>query len=56
MRALLDRGLTRPQVLLVDLDDELLTTGEAAKLLDCSLQHVVDLCKNEDLPFTSVGR
>lgn len=35
---------------------ELLTTGEAAKLLNSSRQHVVDLCKRGDLPFTTVGR
>ena len=36
-------------------DDELLTTGEAATLLNCSRQHVVDLCDRGDLPFTTVG-
>ncbi len=36
--------------------DELLTTGEAAKLLNVSRQHVVDLCEGGDLPFVSVGR
>lgn len=35
---------------------ELLTTGEAAKLLNSSRQHVVDLCERGDIPFTSVGR
>lgn len=35
---------------------ELLTTGEAAKLLNSSRQHVVDLCERGDLPFTTVGR
>lgn len=35
--------------------DELLTTGEAAKLLNSSRQHVVDLCERGDLPFTTVG-
>jgi excisionase family DNA binding protein len=34
--------------------DELLTTGEAAKLLNSSRQHVVDLCDRGDLPFTTV--
>lgn len=36
--------------------EELLTTGEAAKLLNSSRQHVVDLCDRGDLPFVSVGR
>lgn len=36
--------------------DELLTTGEAAKLLNSSRQHVVDLCDRGDLPFTTVGQ
>jgi excisionase family DNA binding protein len=35
--------------------DELLTTGEAAKILNCTRQHVVDLCDRGDLPFTTVG-
>lgn len=36
--------------------DELLTTGEAAKLLNASRQHIVDLCDSGDLPFQTVGR
>lgn len=35
--------------------DELLTTGEAAVLVNSSRQHVVDLCERGDLPFTTVG-
>lgn len=35
--------------------EELLTTGEAAKLLNTSRQHVVNLCNQGDLPYTSVG-
>ena len=35
--------------------DDLLTTGEAAKLLNSSRQHVVDLCNRGDLPFVTVG-
>jgi excisionase family DNA binding protein len=35
--------------------DELLTTGEAARLLNSSRQHVVDLCNRGDLPFVTVG-
>ncbi|MGI8537219.1 MAG: helix-turn-helix domain-containing protein [Mycobacteriales bacterium] len=33
----------------------LLTTGEAARLLGTSRQHVVDLCNRGDLPYTLVG-
>ena len=36
-------------------DDDLLTTGEAATLLNSSRQHVVDLCEAGELPFTTVG-
>ncbi len=35
---------------------ELLTTGEAARLLGASRQHIVNLCNAGDLPFTTVGR
>ena len=35
--------------------DMLLTTGEAARLLNSSRQHVVDLCERGDLPFTTIG-
>lgn len=34
---------------------DLLTTGQAARLLGCSRQHVVDLCVRGELPFVSVG-
>jgi excisionase family DNA binding protein len=36
--------------------DAALTTGEAARLLGTSRQHVVDLCTRGALPFESVGR
>jgi len=36
-------------------EDELLTTGEAARILDASRQHVVDLCERGDLPFVTTG-
>lgn len=36
-------------------DDEMLTTGEAAQILNSSRQHVVDLCNRGDLPFVTVG-
>src|SRR6266567_2483790 len=38
--------------------DELITTGQAAQLLGCSRQHVVDLCERGDFDFqtTSVHR
>jgi excisionase family DNA binding protein len=35
--------------------EELLTTGEAAKLLNSSRQHVVDLCERGELPYSTVG-
>jgi excisionase family DNA binding protein len=35
---------------------DLLTTGQAAKLLGCSRQHVVDLCEQGRLPCRTVGR
>lgn len=35
--------------------DDLLTTGEAAVLLGCSRQHVVDLCVSGDLPYVTTG-
>jgi excisionase family DNA binding protein len=35
--------------------DDLLTTGEAAKILNTSRQHVVDLCERGDLPFVTAG-
>ncbi len=35
--------------------DELLTTGEAAQILNTSRQHVVDLCERGDLPFVTTG-
>jgi excisionase family DNA binding protein len=35
--------------------EDLLTTGQAARLLSCSRQHVVDLCARGELPFVSVG-
>jgi excisionase family DNA binding protein len=35
--------------------DDLISTGEAARLLGCSRQHVVDLCLQGVLPFVSVG-
>jgi excisionase family DNA binding protein len=37
-------------------DDDCLTTGEAAALLGTSRQHVVNLCRSGDLPYTTVGR
>ena len=36
-------------------DIDLLTTGQAAALLGCSRQHVVDLCDRRELPSTSIG-
>jgi excisionase family DNA binding protein len=37
-------------------EDQLLTTGEAARLLSTSRQHVVDLCERGDLPFVTTGK
>lgn len=36
--------------------DDLLTTGEAARLLGTSRQHVVNLCERGLLPHTTTGR
>lgn len=36
-------------------DDELLTTGEVARILNTSRQHIVDLCERGDLPFVTTG-
>jgi excisionase family DNA binding protein len=36
-------------------DRELLTTGQAATLLGCSRQHVVDLCERGDISSLTVG-
>jgi excisionase family DNA binding protein len=36
-------------------NDDLLTTGEAAKLLGTSRQHIVDLANRGDLPVVMVG-
>ena len=40
----------------LDESEVLLTTGEAAKLLSSSRQHVVNLCNSGDLPYETVGR
>lgn len=37
------------------MEHDLLTTGEAAKLLGCSRQHVVDLCDEGKLPYQTTG-
>lgn len=37
-------------------EDESLTTGEAAQILNSSRQHIVDLCRRGDLPFATTGR
>jgi len=44
MRTALTEELTRAE------SERLLTTGEAARLLGTSRQHVVDLCTAGDLP------
>ncbi|CAN5735337.1 helix-turn-helix domain-containing protein [soil metagenome] len=37
-------------------DPDLLTTGEVALVLHASRQHVVDLCEQGDLPYSTIGR
>lgn len=37
------------------MDTTLLTTSDAARLMGCSLQHVVDLCSTGRLPYLSMG-
>ena len=44
-----------PHVLDEHAASELLTTGEAARLLNSSRQHVVDLCDRGELPFVTTG-
>jgi excisionase family DNA binding protein len=50
-----DGGVEPTDELTGEVTDELLSTGEAARLLGVSRQHVVDLCSRGDLPFVSVG-
>lgn len=38
-----------------DEGDDLLTTGEAARIMGVSRQHVVDLCDRGELPYVTVG-
>jgi excisionase family DNA binding protein len=38
-----------------DIAGDLLTTGQAAVLLGCSRQHVVDLCQSGALPCVTIG-
>lgn len=47
---------THAQTLASPEGDQLLTTGEAARILGVSRQHVVDLCEAGDLPHTLVGK
>lgn len=42
-------------IIVADDRDNLLTTGEAAKILNSSRQHVVDLCDRGELPFVTIG-
>jgi excisionase family DNA binding protein len=35
---------------------ELLSTGDAARLLGASRQHIVDLCESGELPYVTTGR
>lgn len=47
---------THAQTLASREGDQLLTTGEAARILGVSRQHVVDLCEAGDLPHTLAGK
>ena len=35
--------------------NELLSTGEVARILGSSVQHVVDLCQRGEMPYAMVG-
>ena len=35
--------------------NELLSTGEVARILGSSVQHVVDLCQRGEMPYTMIG-
>jgi excisionase family DNA binding protein len=48
-------GVTTSTDILDGAANDLITTGEAAKLLGTSRQHVVDLCDRGDLPCRTVG-
>lgn len=39
----------------MDSTDDLMTTGEAAALMACSRQHVVDMCRRGLLPYVRIG-
>ncbi len=43
---------SQPQVM----GQQLLSTGEVARLLGSSRQHVVDMCTRGELPFRWIGR
>jgi len=49
------RSAVRDEAVVSESDD-LLTTGEVAKILNSSRQHVVDLCNSGELPYTTVGK
>ena len=49
------RTKTYDRIAISDQED-LLTTGEVASILNSSRQHVVDLCDRGDLPFATVGK
>jgi len=42
-------------IIIAENGNHLLTTGEAAKILNSSRQHVVDLCDRGELPFVTIG-
>jgi excisionase family DNA binding protein len=42
-------------IIIADDGNRLLSTGEAAKILNSSRQHVIDLCDRGELPFVTIG-
>lgn len=42
-------------IIVAENGNRLLTTGEAAKVLNSSRQHVADLCDRGELPFVTIG-
>ena len=52
LRFLCLRGMLHP----MRISGDLLSTGQAAELLGCSRQHVVDLCEAGRLPCQAIGK
>lgn len=49
------RSVVRDEAIVGESED-LLTTGEVARILNSSRQHVVNLCNSGELPYTTVGK